>query len=216
MDGSGDLAIGYSVSHETLSPTVRYAGRTAGDPAGTLPRGEATLVAGSGAQTGLSRWGDYSMLSVDPSDDCTFWYTQEYYAALGGTAWATRVGSFRFPECVACALVGAPLLAADKAGAGLALRWTAAANATSYDVVKGSLSVLRATAGDFASGTTGCPANGLTGTTTIAVDLDPPPGDGTYYLVRATATGCRGSFDDGSTSQQGGRDLGISGGAACP
>ncbi len=69
-------------------------------------QGEATLIAGSGVQTDVSgRWGDYSALTVDPADDCTFWYTTEYYTAAGQAAdpagWQTRVGAFRFPRCTA-------------------------------------------------------------------------------------------------------------------
>jgi hypothetical protein len=100
MDQSGDIALGYSVSSTTVSPSIRYTGRLAGDPLGTLPQGEATLIAGSGSQTSsFNRWGDYSMMAVDPTDDCTFWYTQEYYAATTTASWQTRVGSFGFPRC---------------------------------------------------------------------------------------------------------------------
>jgi hypothetical protein len=99
LDKAGNIAIGYSVSSGTVFPSIRYVGRLASDPAGTLPQGEATMVAGTGSQTVTnSRWGDYSMLSVDPSDDCTFWYTQEYYATSGSN-WQTRIGSFKFPSC---------------------------------------------------------------------------------------------------------------------
>jgi len=102
MDQSGDIGVGYSVSSSTVYPSIRYTGRLASDPLGTLPQGEATIVAGSGSQTSTYyRWGDYSMMAVDPTDDCTFWYTQEYPAddtVVIGT-WRTRIGSFRFPTC---------------------------------------------------------------------------------------------------------------------
>ena len=102
MDAAGNLAIGFSVSSQATSPSVRYAGRLAGDPLGALTQGETTLIAGSGSQTHASgRWGDYSMMSVDPTDDCTFWYTQEYLGedtVVIGT-WRTRVVSFKFPGC---------------------------------------------------------------------------------------------------------------------
>ena len=70
------------------------------DPPGTLPQGEGTIVTGLGSQTGpAGRWGDYSDLTVDPSDDCTFWYTTEYYQTTSPTGWRTRIGSFKFPQC---------------------------------------------------------------------------------------------------------------------
>ena len=63
--------------------------------------GEGEIIAGSGYQTYYSgRWGDYSMMAVDPQDDCTFWYTQEYYAVTGSAPWQTRIASFKLRECV--------------------------------------------------------------------------------------------------------------------
>jgi hypothetical protein len=99
MDGEGNLAIGYSISSSSMYPSIRYAGRLVSDTLGTLGQGEATLYNGSGSQTGtLQRWGDYSSLSVDPVDDCTFWYTTEYLATSGTFNWHTRIGTFRFPQ----------------------------------------------------------------------------------------------------------------------
>jgi IPT/TIG domain len=100
MDQNGNLAIGYSVSGGSTNPSIRYAGRLVGDPAGQLTQGEATLKVGGGVQTdGGSRWGDYSSLDVDPSDDCTFWYANEYYPSTSGWDWHTRIGAFKFPTC---------------------------------------------------------------------------------------------------------------------
>ncbi|MEZ4360027.1 MAG: proprotein convertase P-domain-containing protein [Kofleriaceae bacterium] len=100
MDGVGNIAMGYANASSALSPGIRYTGRLTNDPLGTMGQGEGTLVAGFGAQTGgLSRYGDYSSLTVDPVDDCTFWYTQEYIGATGSFNWRTRVGSFRFASC---------------------------------------------------------------------------------------------------------------------
>jgi len=100
MDGSGNIAIGYSASSGTIFPQIRYSGRLASDPLNTLSQGESTLFAGTGSQTGTSsRWGDYSDMTVDPVDDCTFWYTTEYYATTTSFNWRTRIGSFKFPGC---------------------------------------------------------------------------------------------------------------------
>ncbi len=99
MDHVGNIALGYSVSSPSVYPSIRYAGRLASDPLNTLPQAEVTIVAGGGAQThSAARWGDYSAMSVDPLDDCTFWYTNEYVPA-GATVWHTRIASFRFPNC---------------------------------------------------------------------------------------------------------------------
>ncbi|MEA2576070.1 MAG: large repetitive protein [Chloroflexia bacterium] len=102
MDGAGNIALGYSVSSSSVFPSIRYTGRLSTDPLGDLTQGEATLKQGSGSQTETiaGRWGDYSSLNVD-TDDCTFWYTQEYYAQTGLRNWRTRIGSFKMPNCVA-------------------------------------------------------------------------------------------------------------------
>jgi len=100
MDGSGDLAVGFSASSATVFPSIRYAGRLAGDPAGGLPQGEAVMQTGGGAQTtSLGNWGSTSALSVDVSDDCSFWYANEYYATSSLVGWRTRIGRFSFPSC---------------------------------------------------------------------------------------------------------------------
>ncbi len=100
VDQTGNMAVGYSVASSSMYPAIRYAGRLMTDTLGTLGRGESTLIAGTGSQSGgYNRWGDYSAMSIDPLDDCTFWYTNEYYATTGSN-WQTRIGSFRYPECV--------------------------------------------------------------------------------------------------------------------
>ena len=100
QDQSGNIALGYSVSSTTTYPSIRYAGRLASDPAGVLSQGEATMQAGGGSQTSASnRWGDYTSMQVDPSDDCTFWYTNQYYSSNSDRSWNTRIGSFKFPNC---------------------------------------------------------------------------------------------------------------------
>lgn len=100
MNGFGQIALGYSNSSSTMYPSIRYTGRLADDPLGTMSQGDNLIIAGGGSQTSsYSRWGDYSSMSVDPVDDCTFWYTTEYVQATGIAPWRTRIASFRFPGC---------------------------------------------------------------------------------------------------------------------
>ncbi len=104
MDNAGNIAAGYSLSSTTVPPSLAYAGRLAGDPANGLVQGETIMFSGTGVQRGTSnRWGDYSSLQVDPSDDATFWYVNQYYAAspVAGFDWHTRIGRFIFPGSVA-------------------------------------------------------------------------------------------------------------------
>jgi hypothetical protein len=100
QDHAGNTLLGFSASSSTLYPGLYYAGRLLGDPPGELS-GDASLFPGSGSQLGGSRWGDYSTLSVDPLDDCTFYYANEYYASSSSTAWQTKIGAIKFDECVA-------------------------------------------------------------------------------------------------------------------
>ena len=99
MDGSGNIAIGYSVSDATsVYPGMRYAGRLANDPLGTLPQGENIMIAGSGSQLHTAaRWGDYSSINVSPADDCQFWFTSEYNRVTSSAEWYTYIGAFTFP-----------------------------------------------------------------------------------------------------------------------
>jgi hypothetical protein len=116
MDKKGNIALGYSVSNATdVYPGIRYTARMAGDPLGQMTLGEGVIINGTGVQTTTnSRWGDYTSLNVDPVDDCTFWYVNEYYEVSGvplplpppplpfpGTTapWQTRIASFTLPGC---------------------------------------------------------------------------------------------------------------------
>ena len=104
-DNQDNLAVGYSISGVTPghNPSLNYAARAFNDPPGGLFQGEGTMFAGTGVQRGTSnRWGDYSSLHIDPSDDCTFWYADEYYTSTTLTFnWQTRIGKFKFPTCTA-------------------------------------------------------------------------------------------------------------------
>jgi hypothetical protein len=100
MDKQGNLAIGFSKSSSTMFPGIFYAGRLVSDPLNSLAQGEHRMKRGRGSQLSqYSRWGDYSMLAVDPSDDCTFWYTNQYYRGSSDKTWLTWIGKFKFPGC---------------------------------------------------------------------------------------------------------------------
>jgi hypothetical protein len=99
MDKVGDIALGMSAASTTIKPSVVYTGRTPTDAVGKM-ESPSIVVKGTGVQQNtLNRWGDYSSMSIDPTDDCTFWYTQEYYKTTGSFNWNTRVNSFKFPGC---------------------------------------------------------------------------------------------------------------------
>ena len=99
MDKAGNLALGFSASGKNLPRSIYVAGRGPLDPPGTLS-GPLVVAGGIGVQVhSFKRWGDYSSMTLDPADDCTFWYTNEYYPVTGSIAWSTRIGSFKFDSC---------------------------------------------------------------------------------------------------------------------
>ena len=100
MDKNGDIALGYSRSGSTLDPSIAYVGRVPTDALGKMESAH-TIITGTGVQKSNSynRWGDYSSMQIDPVDDCTFWYTQEYYKTSAAFNWSTHMASFKFTTC---------------------------------------------------------------------------------------------------------------------
>ncbi|PYU88411.1 MAG: hypothetical protein DMG26_08460 [Acidobacteria bacterium] len=164
MDQSGDIAVGYSASSSSINPAIRYTGRVPGDPLGTL-ESENSIIEGTGSQTGgLDRWGDYSSISIDPSDDCTFWYTSEYLAASGSFNWHTRIGSFKFTSCG-----GAP-----------APDFSLSATPSSQTVVQGGSTSYTATVTAL---------NGFTGTVTFSASGLPSGANASFNPPSVTGSG---------------------------
>ena len=98
-DKVGNMLLGYSESSSTQYPSIYVAGRIYSDPSGTLGP-EVQAAAGSGSQPDTAdRWGDYSTMLVDPSDNCSFIYTQEYYTVTATFSWSTNISSWSFPNC---------------------------------------------------------------------------------------------------------------------
>ncbi|HEX3110256.1 MAG TPA: hypothetical protein VHU41_14270, partial [Thermoanaerobaculia bacterium] len=100
MDKAGNIALGYSKSGPSSVPGIYMTGRLSGDTAGTMGA-ETTVQAGVGVQTAGAgnRWGDYSAMTIDPVDQCTFWYTNEYLKTNGAFNWSVRIASYKFPSC---------------------------------------------------------------------------------------------------------------------
>lgn len=98
MDKVGDIALGYSASSLTQYPAIRYTGRVPTDALGTMET-EISIIEGAGNQVFNTNWGAYNGLSVDPADDCTFWFTNQYYSQQGSKIWNTRIAAFKFAGC---------------------------------------------------------------------------------------------------------------------
>jgi len=98
MDRDGNIAIGYSFGGDPHFAGQRFTGRLFSDPRGQMTLRETVLVEGEAAQTTTVRWEDYATMTMDPSDDCTFWYVGDYFKKDAAT-YSTRIGSFRLPGC---------------------------------------------------------------------------------------------------------------------
>ena len=189
MDSSGNMALGYSASSSTVFPSSRYTGRLVSDPPGTLPQGEGEIIAGTGSQTTSQRWGDYTSLNVDPVDDCTFWYVNEYLPISSGNGWRLRVGSFRFNEC------GTP---GFSLGAVSGSQTICAGNPAAYQLNLGSVASFDSPVSLVASGNPAPsvaqfspnPVPTLPGSSTLDISNTAGIAGGTYSIViDGTATG---------------------------
>jgi hypothetical protein len=164
MDQSGNLAVGYSVSSSSINPAVRFAGRAPGDSLGTLGT-ELSMKEGTGSQNGsLSRWGDYSSISVDPVDDCTMWYTTEYIQTTGSYNWSTRIANFKFSNC----------------GAAQTPDYSVSATPASQSVSQGGGTSFTATV---------TPSNGFTGVVNFSISGLPAGATASFNPMSVTTSG---------------------------
>ncbi len=170
MDQSSDIALGYSLSSSSIFPSIAFTGRTTADDPNTM-EAETTIINGSGSQISFqSQWGRYSAMQIDPTDDCTFWYTNEYLPSDGNQIWNTRIANFKFPNCG-----GAQDFSLAIAPTSLTINQSAAANATI------TLSPINNFSGAVTYSASGLPA-GVTAAFT-------PTGGNTTSLQLAAASG---------------------------
>ncbi|MGB9075095.1 MAG: hypothetical protein WCC22_20840 [Terriglobales bacterium] len=191
MDQAGDMLMSYSVSSSSIDPGIAYTGRVPADALGTM-ESENILLTGTHFQTGHSRWGDYSAARIDPADDCTFWFTNQYLTSNGDFVWGTHIGSFAFTGCAADFTVGA---------SPSSLTILQGANGTSTITVaslSGFNSAVTLSASGLPSGVTAAfapnpvtpPAGGnVTSTLTLTAS-----GDATTGTATVTVTGTSGSL----------------------
>ena len=213
QDNQGNLAVGYNLVTDTKQPSLIYTGKLATEPAGIF-REEAKLIDGTGVQKAFGwRWGDYSGMSVDPVDDCTFWMTGEYYTLaseqFSDFTWLTRIGKFKFPECTAAprsiimgvvtnAATGQPISTASVTAAAYSRATTATGSYGELAVLPGSYSVTASAFGFRSQSFTVNAFNGQVLTQNFA--LQPVAvllNAGT--LVSAESCGSNGAPDPGET-----------------
>ena len=193
-DQAGDVALGYSVSSASVFPSISFTGRVPGDPAGSM-EAEQLIVNGAGSQTGgLNRWGDYSAMTVDPVDDCTFWYTQEYEKANGSFNWNTRIANFKFPNCGS----GTPNFSLTATPAALTVtQGTSGTSTITVVPVNGFSGSVNLSASGLPGGVTaGFSPNPTTSTSTLTLTASASSAPGTSTI---TITGVSGSLTQTTT-----------------
>jgi hypothetical protein len=193
QDGSGDIGLGFSISSASVHPGIHYTAHLTSDALGVMGQGEGVLIDGAGSQTtGLSRWGDYSDLSVDPVDDCTFWFTSEYLKANGTFNWSTRIGTFKLAGCGTPDFAVAATPASQTVSPGSPTTYTVTVTPTGG--FNGSVSL---TSTGLPAGATGTfSPNPTTGTSTFSVTTAATTPVGSYPV---TITGVNGSLTHSTT-----------------
>ena len=199
-DRAGNIGLGFSLSSADTMPSIAYTGHLASDPPGEMAQGEAVAASSGGSQSSSLRWGDYSSMSVDPGDECTFWYTNEYIPADGVFNWRTRIFSFQLPGCASSPDFAVwPRRGAEVLGRGRTLSFpldTAALRLAAATKVL-SLSVVELPPGVDARIEPATVSPGETATLTLSAAVDAEVGRGQGYAVRAVAA-------DGTASTSGG------------
>ena len=215
QDNRGNLGLGFSQSSTTQRANIMIAGRTNNTAnSGILNEGETVFFAAAGSQTSTGgRWGDYSAMNVDPVDDCTFWYTQEYYPATTASSWSTRVGSFVFPSCnpapkatiqgtITNCSGGTPIAQASVDATGGFNRLTGASGTWSMTVSPGTYTVSanKSAAGFTPASQSGVTvANGATAVVNLCLTGIPVIAATTATLVSESFLPANGAIDPGET-----------------
>jgi PKD repeat protein len=80
MDQNGSIGLAYTVVNTSTFPSLRFTGRRASDPLGTMTLTEDVIANGTQVDPHY-RYGDYAQMTIDPNDDLTFWSIGEYFNA---------------------------------------------------------------------------------------------------------------------------------------
>jgi len=196
IDRAGNIGLGFSISSRDLRPAIGYTGHAASDAPGDMGQGEAIAASSAGSQASSLRWGDYSSMSVDPADECTFWYTNQYIPADGVYNWRTRIFSFQLPGCLSSADY-AVWPADGNAAIGRGRTVAIGLNTTALLPSAGS-KILSLSCAELPAGVTAridptSVAPGQPATLTLIAASDAQTGRGQGYLIRATAEGVTAS-----------------------
>ncbi len=194
LDRAGNMALGYSTSSGSAFPSIKYAGRLAADPVNTFSQTEQTFFTGTASQTGTTRWGDYSAMTLDPNG-CTFWYTSEYANPADQTfdhRWLTKFGSIgAFPGCTPVGTGGTVTGTVTRttggaAIAGATVKLGARSTTTNGSGVYSFVSIPAGTYPTLSASVAGC----ATSTTSSIVVTDSGTATQNFSLATTAASGC--------------------------
>jgi hypothetical protein len=189
MDHYGNMLLGYSRAGTAIHPQIFVTGRSASDPPGQM-QPELLVKAGAGSQNGgLSRWGDYSAMTVDPVDDITFWYTTEFIPSNGLFNWATHIASFAFPLPPALALAAPSSLTVAQGTSGSAPVTVSSLRGFSGDTTLTASTAPSGVTLDFTPNPVTLPANGSVGSTLgVTADTNATLGPAALTLTGTSGT----------------------------
>src|SRR6516165_7016129 len=178
MDQNQNIILGYSVSSSSVFPSISYTGRAPTDPLDTM-QSEASIQAGAGSQINTSnRWGDYTSMALDAADDCTFWYTNQYYMSTASFDWSTRLASLKFSGC------GGPPAPDFSISASPSSQTVVQGSSTTYTVTVTSLNGFNSAVSLTVSG---CPSGTTCTLNPTSVTL-PPAGNSTLTVLTTSTT----------------------------
>jgi hypothetical protein len=194
-DTSGNAALGYMVSSAATHPSMSASYFSLTSP---TPPKEIELLTGTGDEENTYHWGDYSSMTVDPVDGCTFWYVNQYFPnnqTATQINWGTRIANFRLANCGEAGLSpGSLSFGSQVTGSTSAAQKIVLTNNQSVALNISSISFTGTNPGDFAQTNTCGGTVNAGGNCTISVTFTP----GATGLRLATLN----VNDDGSNSPQ--------------
>ena len=156
QDAEGNIGLGYTIVSSSVFTSLRYTGRLASDPLGTMTAIEQVSANGDSQTNGFDgRYGDYGQMTIDPLDDMTFWHISEYMRDPSTGVRKSHVVAFKIaPEVVDSIPPTTPanLIASNATAKQTTLSWDASTDnirITGYDIYQDGIVVATASGTSF-------------------------------------------------------------------
>ncbi len=152
QDAAGNIGLGYTVVSSSVFTSLRYTGRLATDPLGTMTAVEQVSANGdSRTNRPDGRYGDYAQITIDPLDDRTFWFISEYMKGPSPNVRRSHVVAFKMEPAIPddeAPTAPTNLVASNTTARQTTLSWGAATDnvrVTAYDVYRDGVVVATVT-----------------------------------------------------------------------